>query len=88
VADPGYIVALSRAISGTHYLCGWCTSDNPPDEEWQPVRDAAHQVPVWLSMRHKAIVLDEQTARDIADQLCVRYRYPASGIRVSVEKVA
>ena len=83
---PDYIVTLSRALSGVHYLCGWCTSDNPPDEKWQSTRDAAHQVPVWFNKRHEALMLDEQTARSIAAELCARYRYPTSGVRVSAEK--
>jgi hypothetical protein len=80
-----HVIMLSRAIGAAHYLCGWCTSDDPPDEEWQSTRDAAHQVPVWLSTRDKAITYDEQTAAGIAGQLRVRYRCPSSGIRVSAE---
>ncbi len=80
-----HIIALSRGLGAAHYLCGWCTSDDPPDDKWQSIRDSAHQVPVWLSTRDKAVVYDEQAARDTAEQLRARYRYPASGIRISAE---
>jgi hypothetical protein len=80
-----YVVALACGANPTSYLCGWCTEGGPEGSGWYPSRDANHQVPVWLYERNEAIVIDEEAARRIVDEMCARYRHPPSGIRAFVE---
>lgn len=69
-------VVKQKPVSGSweHYLCGWWGRHN--------------DIPVLLSDRSQALKLDAKEAAECVKRLDARYRYPASGLRHSVEELS